>query len=259
MNEDELRKKVKRSKVIICILLFIIIVLAGILVWKTVSFKAEDKEVVTEKNEEVIEENLTVVSSELLSFIKNNKLDALDAYGEGALIRVAINKICNGTANCKEVNGDEVKIFINNVFGKDATFSNVNCELNDGILWTYDSSDNKFVWNDNHPGHGGMVTEPIYTKINSIVKNDDKYVLVLNKLYYDIMGSDYITSEPSSITNIYDVSSFTDANTGDIDTEKVKAKYDTDYETLKDKGTKYRYTFVKNNNSYVLENYEILN
>ena len=79
-------------------------------------------------------QNLDEVAVELEYFIDENKLDALDAYGYDDLTRVAINKICTGVYNCEQIDGSEAEKYINDIFDKEVTFSNVNCELNDGVL-----------------------------------------------------------------------------------------------------------------------------
>lgn len=205
-------------------------------------------------------QSLDEVSEELKYFIDENKIDALDAYGYDDLTRVAINKICTGVYNCTEIEGAEVKKYINDIFGKEVTFSDVNCELNDGVLYTYNSENNMFVWNNSHTGHGGLGTKPLYTKVNSIKRDGDKIKLVLNKLYYNPLQSDYITTDPRGINRVYDAKDYmhTTEDGEDIDLTKLSANYENNFDKLKNTGTRYSYTFVKKDGHYVVEDYEVI-
>lgn len=204
-------------------------------------------------------QSLDEVALEIENFIDDNKLDALDAYGYDYILRVAINKICTGVYNCKEIDGEEVADYIKKVFDKEVTFSNVNCERNDGVVYTYDSVNNKFIYN-NHQDHG-VVTEPIYTKVNSIKRKDDKILVVLNKLYYNPSKSEYITTDPLGINWVYNSKDYMHTVEGgeDIDLTKLSANYENNFDDLKNIGTRYSYTFSKKDGHYVLEEYEIIN
>ena len=205
-------------------------------------------------------QSLDEVAVELEYFIDENKLDALDAYGYDDLTRVAINKICTGVYNCEQIDGNEVEKYISDIFDKEVTFSDVNCELNDGVLYTYNNENNTFVWNNNHTGHGGVGTEPIYTKVNSIKRDGDKIKLVLNKLYYNPLQSDYITTDPLGINRVYNANDYmhTTENGEDIDLTKLSANYENEFDNLKNTGTRYSYTFSKKDGHYVLEDYDVI-
>ncbi|MBR3898073.1 MAG: hypothetical protein IKJ43_02190 [Bacilli bacterium] len=205
-------------------------------------------------------ENLKEVALELQTFIIDNNLDSLDAYGKDELLRVAINNMCFGVYECKIVSADEVHNYIKNVFNKDIELGDVNCELNDGVLYSYNMENNTFVYNENHPKHPAVNVEPVYTKLNSIKKSGDKYVMVLNKLYYSSDRSEYITSDPLGIHKIYDFEDYDmpSANGQVLDVTKVTSDYENDFDKIKNKGTRYQYTFVKDGKKYYLEKYLVL-
>ena len=215
------------------------------------------KEIVTETERL---ESLDEVSLELESFIDENEIDALDAFGDSSLLRVAINKICTGVYNCKEISGDEVEKYIQNVFNQKVTLSDVSCDINDGVLYTYDATNNKFVLNDSHASHINTVTKPIYTKVNSIKRKDDKILLVLNKLYYNPEKSDYITTDPLGINAVYNAKNYmhTTDKGEDIDLTKITANYENNFSNLKNTGTRYSYTFGKKDGHYVVEKYDVI-
>ena len=205
-------------------------------------------------------QSLNEIALELEYFISENKLDALDAYGYDNLPRVAIVKMCYGVNDCDSVQGDVVKEYISNVFDTEVTFSNINCELNDGVLYTYDSVNNVFVFTGEH-AHSGLSIKPIYTKVNSIKRKGDKFELVLNKLYYNPDRSDYITTDPLNINKVYSASDYMHKTEDgeDIDMTKLKTDYDNDFDKLKNIGTRYIYTFGKKDGHYILEKYEVVN
>lgn len=233
--------------VVIAVLLIVVLILA-----------LRKPEVITTEVER--QQSLDEISLELEYFISENKIDALDAYGYDNLPRVAITKICSGVNNCAEIQGDAVKEYISDVFDTEVTFSNINCELNDGVLYTYDSVNNVFVWNNNH-AHGGLSIKPIYTKVNSIKRNGDKYELVLNKLYYNPDQSDYITTDPLGINRVYNANDYmhTTDHGEDIDLTKLSVNYENNFDKLKNTGTRYKYTFGEEDGHYVLEKYEVIN
>ena len=205
-------------------------------------------------------QSLNEIALELEYFISENKLDALDAYGYDNLPRVAIVKMCYGVNDCDSVQGDVVKEYISNIFDTEVTFSNINCELNDGVLYTYDSVNNVFVFTGEH-AHSGLSIKPIYTKVNSIKRKGDKFELVLNKLYYNPDRSDYITTDPLNINKVYSASDYMHKTEDgeDIDMTKLKTDYDNDFDKLKNIGTRYIYTFGKKDGHYILEKYEVVN
>lgn len=262
MNEYEpnsmlqnIEKQPKKPNKLVIILSGVIAILILIIIFM-IAFGGTD--VVVTETERL--QSLDEVSEELKYFIDENKLDALDVYGFDDLTRVAINKICSGVYNCTQINGSAVEKYINDIFDKEVTFSDVNCELNDGVLYTYDSENNTFVWNNNHTGHGGTGTKALYTKVNSIKRDGDKIKLVLNKLYYNPLQSDYITTDPLGINRVYDAKDYmhTTENGEDIDLTKLSANYENNFDKLKNIGTRYSYTFVKKDGHYVVEDYEVI-
>ena len=84
--------------------------------------------------------------------------------------------------------------------------------------------------------------------------------MVLNKLYYSSDRSEYITSDPLGIHKIYDFEDYDmpSANGQVLDVTKVTSDYENDFDKIKNKGTRYQYTFVKDGKKYYLEKYLVL-
>lgn len=254
-NDDNSDKKVKKYKLSLFICIFIIIVL---LIYCLIISSIK----IGSKNVEIkAKENLENVSLELSNFIDEYHLDSIDLFGFNDLLRVAINDICYGVIGCHEVEGDVVKKYVKEVFDKDIVLENILCENSDGVLYYYDENSNKFIYNSKHPSHKFYSTQPVLSKVNSIKKKNGRYVLVLNKLYFNQNVSEFVTTDPLGINSVY---KFNDYDMPDskgnlvLDMTKLKADYENNFIRLKNKGTRYQYTFFKNDLKYVLEKYDVI-
>ena len=248
-------KKIRKYKIALYVCLFVIFIL---LIYSLIitSIKSGSKNVEIESKE-----NLENVSLELNSFIDNYHLDSLDLFGYNELVRVAINDICFGVIGCREVQSEAVEEYVRKVFDKDVALENVLCENNDGVLYNYDEANKKFVFNSNHPSHKFYSTEPVLSRVNSIKKKNGKYILTLNKLYFNPGVSEYVTTDPLGINSVYKFNDYDMPNSkGDLvlDMTKLKTDYDNNYDRLKNKGTRYQYTFSKKGIDYVLEKYDVI-
>lgn len=253
-NSNE--KKIKKYRIALYVCIFIIFIL---LIYSLIvtSIKSGSKSVEIEPKE-----NLEKVSLELVNFIDNYHLNSLDLFGPNELVRVAINDICFGVIGCREVQGDVVKNYLKKVFDREVTLENVLCENNDGVLYNYDGANNKFVYNSSHPSHNFYSSDPILSRVNSIKKRNGKYVLTLDKLYFNSKESEFITTDPLGINAVYKFSDYDmpDSNGNMVlDTTKLIADYENNFDRLKNKGTRYQYTFSKKGLNYVLEKYDVIN
>lgn len=248
---EEQKKKTKRIIIISsCIVAFLIGYIFFDMIRDSISGTGE---------EPVAKEDLDEVALDLEDFIESNNLDALDAYGSNEILRVAISSICLGVHECKVVEASSVSDYVKTVFNKETTLKDVMCEYNDGVLYSYDEANGIFVYNSQHV-HESLNVFPIYTKVNSIKKQGDKYVLTLNKLYYSSGKSEYITTDPLAIYQIYVFSDYDmpSDNGPVLDMAKLTNDYENDYGKLKNRGTRYRYTFGKKGKKYYLEKYEVI-
>lgn len=252
-NDSEKKLKKYKISLYVCISIIFILLIYSLIV---TSIKTGNKNVEIEPKE-----NLENVSLELNDFINNYHLNSIDLFGPNELLRIAVNDICYGVIGCREINGDAVKEYVQKVFNKDITLEDISCENNDGVLYSYDVNNNKFVYNSNHPVHKFYSTEPVLSKIYSIKKKNGKYILVLNKLYFNPDVSEYVTTDPLGINSVY---KFNDYDMPDLkgnmvlDMTKLSTDYDNNYGRLKNKGTRYQYTFSKNGLNYNLEKYDVI-
>ena len=254
-KKDDGSDKIKKYKLLLYICVFIISVLfIYCLIISSIKTGKKTSEIQSK-------ENLENVSLELIKFIDNYHLDSIDLYGSKELLRVAINDICYGVYECNKIDGNTVKEYVKEVFNTDILLENVLCENNDGVLYNYDVNNNMFIYNSNHPAHSFYSTKPILSKVNSIKKKNEKYVLVLNKLYFNSDVSEFVTTDPLGINSIY---KFSDYDIPDskgnlvLDMTKIRADYENNFDRIKNKGTRYQYTFSKKGLNYILERYDVL-
>lgn len=255
MEKDELRSQKKKNKILIIVISVIAVCFLLYIFIDSIGDSINKGNV-----EPTAKENLEEVSLELTDFISEYNLDALDAYGKDDLLMVAINHVCTGVYDCKNVSGKAVDDYLTTVFNKKIQLQDVQCFMNDGALYSYDSNLDRFVYNDSHPAHDLLNTSSLYTKVNSIKKKSGKYVLVLNKLYYNEGKSEYISSDPLGINKVYNFSDYDmPSDSGNvIDMTKLTTDYNNEFNKIKNKGTRYQYTFKKDGKKYILEKYEVL-
>ena len=137
MLQNLVKKPKKPNKLIIIMGSIILVCLVIILI-----LALRKPEVIN--TETLRKQSLDDVALELEYFIDVNGLDALDSYGFENVNRVAIDNACSGVYNCTEISGEYVERFVADIFDKKVIFSNINCELNDGVLYTYDANENKY-------------------------------------------------------------------------------------------------------------------
>ena len=197
-------------------------------------------------------DNLNNVALELQSFVSDNSLDSLDLYGMDNLDRVAINYYCFKEDKCDTVSKDEVDDYLNKVFKMTSKHTDILCRVDNEVLYKFDGEN--FIYNEDHPGHDGDNATSIYSKVYSISQSGDKYVLVLKKIYYSPLSSDYITSDPQNNNKLFEDSLFGD----EASNEEIIDYYNEHYDEFKNKGNKYKYTFEKNGDSFYLKDYKVI-
>ena len=79
-------------------------------------------------------------------------------------------------------------------------------------------------------------------------------MLVLNKIYYSPLSSDYITTDPQNNNKLFEDSLFGD----EASNEEIIDYYSEHYDEFKNKGNKYKYTFEKSRDSFYLKDYKVI-
>ena len=120
-----------------------------------------------------------------------------------------------------ETTGTEMTNEFKKYFGKDQSikFVDIKCGLEDhgseeaNIMLKFDTSQDKYVYNDKHPGHGGGSGQAIFSKAayKSIEKTEKGYKMDVGVLFYD--GISYDTG-PFNYGNAY--KSYSDAKDNNV-------------------------------------------
>ena len=114
MEKDELKSQKKKNKILTIV---IGIIAVCFLLYLFIDFIGDS--INNGKVEPTAKENLEEVSFELMDFVSENNLDALDAYGKDDLLMVAVNHVCTGVYECKIVAGKAVSDYLKTVFNKE--------------------------------------------------------------------------------------------------------------------------------------------
>ena len=140
---------------------------------------------------------------------------------------------------------NEADAFFKDVYGFIPTsYRDVICENDNEPLLVY--KDNKFVWNDEHPGHGAYAVDYLDYDVLSVKKDGNLYTLDILFLYGNEEMGYYING--SEINEEFDYSS------EDYD-EQLSKFYKTYFSKHKNehKNDAYQFTFAKVNGEYYLK------
>ena len=130
---------------------------------------------------------------------------------------------------------------------KPNTYRDVICSNDEEAFWYYKGD--KFVHNDDHPGHGGYTTSYLDYYVSDSKVEGNTYTITLNLLYgHEEMGY-YI--------NGVSIDDKVDVEYSDDDYDKVYAEYKSYFNKHKDEYKKraYKFTFEKKNGEYYLKSY----
>lgn len=162
-------------------------------------------------------------------------------------------------------NGIDAKLmddYLNGLFGNDFKWKkdSILCNLGDE-LYLYNEDTNKYVYNEEHLGHGATVVESYFSKIISIQESGNLYKVKEVRLWMK-----YSETGPTSFEDAYDTynNAVNETNplfrynmTGVIpDGEEyyyfLKSEIENNFDQYKDKMATYTYNFEKVNGEYYL-------
>ena len=214
--------------------------------------KYKDKD--NNPNQTIVEDEKKV-QEDLINIIKEYGLDAL-AYEEkditfsdtprnsqlflAALYYTNINKDKDYV-----ITREELDDYYEKVYGyKPNSYKNIKCQVEKEDLYIY--KDNKYYFNDKHPGHGYYGYGFIDSYISDYSKNDNEYTISIL----------FLNGSEIEGYSVNDDNLFNDDNyNGDYKDESL-SKYFKDNIDRFMKGIKYRYTFEKNSGRYILKSFK---
>ena len=254
--------------------------------------KKKDKEDKKEKLEDASKEDIELmlkVSREFYDFDKDG--GSFDKLVNQDKINLLL-KLEELNLFSDKVTGQRLKDAAKKYFGDDVIvlLEDIKCSAYDslhkqnpeeGMMVKYDSQSDTYIYNDNHPGHGGGSMKSVYSHLylDNIEKEDNKYLFKI-KAYYteewrngDTYGPKtkddniYLTYDNAGertnafITNVSNT--YPDICTSEymdeINANVYECDYDKLYEKIK-KNLKTSYTFIftrDSNNNLIFEEYKV--
>lgn len=129
-----------------------------------------------------------------IAFINEKEKLKVEDYTDEQKIDIA-NRLVGKTY--QDTTGTELINEFKKHFGSDQLkFIDIKCNIDHGsdeenIMYKYDSNQDKYIYNDNHPGHGGSgATIGSLFSFDSIEKTKDGYKMNTGVLFYDGDGFD---------------------------------------------------------------------
>lgn len=262
-------------KKIVIIILFILVLLILLIINYFINFNVEeniidenkDKLFITITDEEtyqifenIIDEyNLSVISSFEKNIDDFNMIDMNEKIlmGFEKAKKDTIDPISNG------VLVSDIEEYFKNNFKSTIYWDkeDIYCYTCGEYIYLFDVTQNKYVYNEKHLGHGLSFIDNYYTKITDIKKRNETYVVTMvNLWHYSSDVNDIITTAYSSysdaLNNKNELFKIDLNNANDqIDMgiyDKVINEFENNFSKYENKMHKYIYTFEKQNNKYLL-------
>lgn len=271
-NQFESSKKGKGTMVVIIALVLLVLGLSGYIVYDKMLTKesTETKEPAKAEKVEAPNEDLNEIANSLFEKTENYKLYILGNFANSNNLTVT------NQMNEAQIYALSMYFLLNNMTVTKAGVDSYMKELYNIQLSNYpdiplcgakfDTSKNEYVISEF--AHDAMENKPLISKVASIEKNNNNYVLTVTRLYQPSQGVSYSTPENAFYTDaqfttkIDELNQFTKTdslgNWDKADVEGAKNYYEQNYEQFKNLKPQYKYTFAKDNNNYYLVSYELV-
>lgn len=276
-NPVEPNKKKKKGKTIIIVILVLIILgLGGYLIYDKFFAKEDVKEPETKKEEkkEELKEDLNGIAEGLVTTIEEDNVWLIigaknypssitfdNKLIDNEVLTAALTAVgnCLNNRSCSSLPVETLDNYFKDNFGiTNVDYQTIICPVDKTPIYKYDSLTKEYSFTGEHP-HDGLVkgSEPMYTKVIGIEKENGNYVLTVTNIYANMRDNEFISADPTGTVKIADFETYLN-NDGDINTNKIISDYENNFETKKASYPKYKYTFKKDNNNYYLTKYEVI-
>lgn len=213
------------------------------------------------KKEKMSEEYfLNIIKEYKLEYIdrNNSSIDNMNELPNNFKLQLALNSI-------ESTDEEDVKKYLTNIFGSDANIEFA--DVTDGDVIVYKYENHKFNLNSEYNNKSFVSSD--YIDIVDFKDSDDIYELTLTKVFYNMQDGNlkngFFGSYENALlskNNDYNLDNalFTLELTENLDdNKKLVGNYYNDHkDELKEKLTKYKYTFKKQEKNYILIKYEVL-
>ena len=276
-------KSNKGMIIIIVILSLLLVGVSGYLVYDKMFSKDEVKEKgKTEENDDVVITQAEIDA--MMKVIDSNpdevtNVDEFNALENQTKLNMSLSLIDTSSESIK---GSELITALKNIYGDKAevTLEDITCGIcgKDSLIYNKTTDLYTYADGDVHPGHGASGEDyiDIVNYFESVTKSDSQYKVVVKKMVSLIAGCDIGPCD----SNVKVYKSLEDAKNGKniiLDTKETtnnknycvgyddqslkgltkECDIDKIYHDNKDKLDSYTYTFIKNGDNYIFQNYEL--
>lgn len=278
-----MEKKSRGKTIVIVILVLVVLGLGGYIVYDNNYKKVNNDDILKTNTTENQKEDLDVLAKGLAKFIDDNNIryilsvkdqpNSLD-FNKKMIDSDVIYSVIEGIGDCvlletcNEIKTKELDNYFKRVFNVSGiTYESYNCPIDNQPLLNFDKENDAYVlaqpgksdevWH----GHGGIYffKTPIYTKIDSLVKENNNYVLTMYELYNNIRDAECISADPQGKVKVFDYAKYQDDLAQGVN-DSIIADYEIAFEQNKNNYPKFKYIFNKNNDGdFYLVKYELIN
>jgi len=162
----------------------------------------------------------------------------------------------------------EVDSYIKEILGSSFSLTHSDIKKDEEIIYTYNKEGKTYSYNEDYESSSNEEIITVVNVTNSFETKNDKYTIQVVKLFKNSSSNlvyygnyeDALNKENEIITYDKQSNSLNDETVSSNLTleENLKAYYKNNYQTYIDNLTKYTYTFIKEEDNYILTTYEII-
>jgi len=255
--------KYKRNNNIIVIFVAIVLIVISMLIYNFY-FKDYVEHNKTEEKKEslyvnIIDENII---NEILNKIEENNLYNISAHEkniDNINVLEPIEKLSIAYNSIKKDNQIEIDVLELDAYFKNSIKttiyydkSDIYC-INGEVLYKFDISKNKYIYNSEHNCETHNEIIPAYTKVVEAKKKNNTYVITVNHVWSNSIQSDIMYSSYKDALNKKDMLLVIPSEEGNPSREDINNFINSSYDEIKNKLHKYTYVFDKQDGKYLLE------
>lgn len=130
--------------------------------------------------------------------------------------------------------------------------SDIYC-INGEVLYKFDMSQNKYIYNNEHNCENHNEITPVYTKVVEAKKKNNMYVITVNHIWSNSIQFDTMYSSYKDALNEDNMLLVIPSEEGNPSRENINNFINSSYDEIKNKFHKYTYVFDKKDGKYLLE------
>ena len=259
----------KKNNVVIVIMVSLLFIISSAIVYflyffdEPIKDDTKDSIYVRVSDPEIIKKlKDTIENNNLIELAKNEKtLDNINTASNELKLNMSLNKIIKDYKFLDTIDATLLNNYFNDSF-KDTIYYNkedILCSCKEK-LYIYDKETNSYIYNEKHEKHEIYETYPYYTKVLSVDKKNNIYVIKVAYVWNTYKTNEYTNTGYSSYNDSIDkqnplfeikIEENASFDASHKDYYAIK-EIETNYEKYKNRLHKYIYTFEENNNTYKL-------